>query len=364
MSARSHFIFWSAALAVLVLFVFAFKTVLLPFVLGFAIAYLLNPLIGKLGDAGVGRGPAALLILFVFFVLALGFLALVLPPAYEQMLQLADDLPGYIDEVWALLKPLSDRLQIMAGDGGAADFQALLREHISGAVNVGRQLAEGVVAGGQAFMNIVSLAVFTPIVAYFVMKEWVNISTWVKDLMPRDQKNTITDLLKQIDQKLSGFIRGQISVAFILGVVYAVALSVAGLKYGFLIGLLSGALSIIPMVGSAVGLIVGVLVAWFQSGDWIFVLIIAGIFLAGQFVEGNFLTPKLVGKSVGMHPLWVFFALLAGGALFGILGMFLAVPAAAVIGVLAAFGIKRYKASSYYKGRKKPGSAKEKKNAA
>ena len=148
---------------------------------------------------------------------------------------------------------------------------------------------------------------------------------------------------------MSGFIRGQISVAFILGITYAIALSLAGLKYGFLIGLLSGLLSVIPMVGSAVGLIVAVLVAWFQSADWMYVLIIAAIFLVGQFIEGNFLTPKMMGKNVGLHPLWIFFALLAGGALFGVLGMFLAVPVAAVAGVLLAFAIGRYKTSSFYK---------------
>ena len=175
--------------------------------------------------------------------------------------------------------------------------------------------------------------------------------------MPRHHKDTITDLLKKIDVKLAGFVRGQVSVAVILGVVYAVALSVAGLKYGFLIGLCSGLLSIIPMVGSTLGFFVSVLVAWFQTGEISYTAIIGGIFLAGQIIEGNFLTPKLVGNSVGLHPLWVFFALLAGGSLFGILGMLLAVPVAASAGVLINFAIKRYKDSSYYK---KSGTSKSK----
>lgn len=155
-------------------------------------------------------------------------------------------------------------------------------------------------------------------------------------------------LMKQIDEKLSGFVRGQITVAVVLGVAYAVMLTLAGLKYGFLIGLMSGLLSVIPMVGSAVGLVVSVAVAWFQAGEPTFVLLIAGIFIGGQVIEGNFLTPKLVGDSVGLHPLWVFFALLAGGSLLGILGMFLAVPVAAVIGVLLAFVLQKYKQSAYY----------------
>lgn len=363
MNTKNQAIFWSSAFALFLLFVFVFKAVLLPFVLGFAIAYLLNPLIHHLGKVGIGRAPAALLILFVFFVLVIGFLAAILPLAYDQFLQLSNDLPGYIDGIWAWLQPLSERVQGFTGQAGAQDFQALFKEHISSAFNVGTGLVKSVVAGGQAFMDLISVTIFTPIVAYFVMKEWDHISQWVVDLMPRDQKNTIMDLLKQIDTKLSGFIRGQITVAFILGLAYAIALTVAGLKYGFLIGLMAGLLSVIPMVGSAVGLFVSILVAWFQSGDWMFVLIIACIFFAGQLIEGNFLTPKLVGKNVGMHPLWVFFALLAGGALFGILGMFLAVPVAAVIGVLLAFAIAQYKASAYYKSSKKTPAKKGKKNA-
>ena len=194
-----------------------------------------------------------------------------------------------------------------------------------------------------------------------MMKEWDNLTAWVTGLMPQDHKETILDLLKKIDTKIAGFVRGQISIAVILAIAYAIALSIAGLKYGFLIGLVSGLISVIPLVGSTLGLIVSVAVAWFQSGDIMFVGIIGGIFIAGQLIEGNLLSPKIVGDSVGLHPLWVFFALMAGGALFGILGMLLAVPVAAVAGVLSSFALKQYKDSSFYKGKaKKPKTTKKK----
>lgn len=363
MSTEKHVMFWGASFAAFLVFIYIFKAVLLPFVLGFAVAYLLNPVVNKLGKWGVPRGPSAILIIALFFSAVIGVLASILPLAYDQLLQLSDDFPTYLDGIWTWLQPFSERLKAFTGQGETADFQALFKEHMSSAFNVGKNVAGRLVAGGQAFMGLVSVTIFTPIVSYFVIKEWNNISEWMVGMMPRDNKNTIMNLLEQIDGKLSGFIRGQITVAFILGLAYAVALTIAGLKYGFLIGLLSGALSIIPMVGSVVGLVISVLVAWFQAGDWVFVLIIAGIFLVGQFIEGNFLTPKMMGKNVGLHPLWVFFALLAGGALFGILGMFLAVPVAAVIGVLAAFGIKKYKASSFYKVSPKKKSKGKKKNA-
>ena len=180
------------------------------------------------------------------------------------------------------------------------------------------------------------------------MKEWPAIVRWVESLYPRQHAALIRSLLKQIDMKVAGFIRGQISVAFILGVIYALALTIADLDYGFLIGLGAGIFSIIPLVGSTLGLVVAAAVSWFQAGDPVYTGVIAAIFLGGQFIEGNFLSPKIVGDSVGLHPLWVMFALLAGGSLFGIVGMLIAVPMAAVIGVLGGFLIDRYKASPLY----------------
>ena len=344
MTIRSHFLFWTLAATGFIGFVVLFKSILLPFVLGMVIAYLLNPL----GRLRISRGPAALFILLGFLALLLSFFALLIPVLHRELSDFSRDLPEYIDRLTEMLAPYSEKIQ----NQDSVDLKAILRQNASTGLNAANQVLYGMAAGGLAILNILSLLVITPIVAYFMMKEWINITNWVKDLMPRDQKNTIMDLLDQINRKLAGFIRGQISVAFILGIMYALALTLVGLKYGLLIGFTAGLLSIIPMLGSIVGFVTGVLVAWFQSGEWSYVLIIAAIFLAGQAIEGNFLTPRLVGRSVGMHPLWIFFALLAGGALFGILGMLLAVPVAAVIGVLAAFGIKRYKASPYYKSAK------------
>ncbi|MCB9982565.1 MAG: AI-2E family transporter [Rhodospirillales bacterium] len=348
MSPRNHALFWSLAFAGFLGFVYIFKAVLLPFVLGIAIAYLLNPLVNGLRKIKLARGPAAMFILLVFFVFVGAFLALLLPVLYKQGLQLAEDMPGYINSVLACLEPHIQRVSGILGQENGTDLKALLSNHSGSVASVAKQLLQSLAAGGQAALDMISVLVFTPIVAYFMMKEWPHITAWVEDILPQAQKNTIKDLLGQIDVKISGFVRGQISVAVILGIAYAIALTIAGLKYGFLIGLGAGLLSIIPMVGSTLGLVVSVAVAWFQSGDLMFVAIIAGIFFAGQLIEGNILSPKIVGDSVGLHPLWVFFALLAGGSLFGILGMLLAVPVAAVAGVLLAFAITQYKASPYY----------------
>ncbi len=352
MSLQRHLIFWALAFSLFLIFIFIFKAVLLPFVLGMTVAYLLNPLVNKMGEVGLGREPSALIILGVFFMVVLAALGALLPIFYREMIELLDAAPGYVEAFFVFAEPLSQKLQGSLGIENGDDLKAMAVRHAGSALRAGQHVAESLAAGGQAFISIVSVLVIMPIVAYFMMKEWLHITKWISDLMPRHSEKTIHKLLREIDTKLSGFVRGQIIVALMLGVIYALALSFIGLKYGFLIGLSAGLLSIIPMVGSAVGLIVGIVVAWFQTGEFGFVGIVAAIFIVGQIIEGNILTPKLVGDRVGLHPLWVFFALMAGGALFGILGMLLAVPVAAVASVLIAFAIARYKASSYYEIKK------------
>ena len=233
------------------------------------------------------------------------------------------------------------------------DAKTFLKENISKILKLSGGVAGHIAAGGQAVIGGVTTLVLTPLVAFYMMREWPAITDWVEDLIPRHQEKTIQGLLKQIDGKLSGFIRGQLSVAFLLGIIYALALTMAGLDYGFLIGISAGFLSIIPMVGSIIGLVVSIAVAWFQAGDLQYVFIIGAIFMVGQIVEGNVLSPKLLGDSVGLHPLWILFSLLAGGSLLGILGMLIAVPVAAVVGVLFSFAISQYKESAVYNAPKK-----------
>lgn len=361
MTVKNQLYFWLGTFIAFLAFVYVFKSVLLPFVLGIAIAYLLNPLVVSLGKIKINRSIAALVILLTFFAVLGLFIALIAPVLYRQSLQLIAEAPVYAQKMWELVQPFLAQIKERLGLNGTddVDFKAILTNNSETAADIAKRIIDKIAAGGQALVSTITTVIFTPVVAYFVMKEWDYITGWVEDLLPRDNKNTILDLLKQIDLKISGFVRGQISVAVILGIAYAIALTIADLKYGALIGLGAGLLSIIPMVGSAIGLGVSVIVAYFQSFDLVYVGIIAAIFLAGQLIEGNILSPKIVGDSVGLHPLWVFFALLAGGALFGIVGMLLAVPVAAIAGVLLAFAIVQYKSSPLYKGKAKSKKAKK-----
>lgn len=345
---QTHLIFWSASAFLFIGFVWLFKGVLTPFILGIAIAYLLNPVVNSLTKLKIPRLAAVTLILLSFFVFVIGVITLAAPPVAREASALAESFPSYIDKLIEFINPYLGMAQERFGGNYTENIQGFLKDNVGKIVSLSGGLAGGLASGGQVVVGFFTTLLLTPLVAFFMMQEWPKITKWVNDLIPRKNEKTIQGLLKKMDFKVAGFVRGQITVAFFLGVIYAIALTIAGLNYGFLIGITAGFLSIIPLVGSTVGLLVSVVVAWFQTGELSYVAIIAAIFFVGQIVEGNILTPKLVGDSVGLHPLWVLFALLAGASLFGIVGMLLGVPIAAVIGVLISFSISEYKASSLY----------------
>lgn len=353
MNIQHQLLFWGAALCLFLGFILIFKSILLPFVLGIALAYFLNPVILKLTTIGVNRTFSSIFIIAAFFIFGALALLFVTPVLLREASDFIQNLPGYVQHLTDLIKtqlaaaqPLIGKL---TGSSEPINVRALLNGHSEQGIDVLKRIAGGLSTGGRAVFDVISIFFLTPVVAFFMIKEWPGITQKIEHLMPHDHRSTIHKLWDQIDVKLSGFVRGQITVALVLGLSYALALSVAGLKYGALVGLLSGVLSIIPLFGSIVGLLASLIIAWFQEGELMYVALIAAIFLIGQVIEGNFLTPKLVGESVGLHPLWVFFALMAGGSLFGILGMLIAVPVAAVIAVLLGFAIEQYTDSAFYK---------------
>lgn len=341
--------FWAGFLALFVGFIWLFKSILTPFVLGVIIAYLLNPLMVNLARSKrMPRWISALMILGTFCVFMIAVAAVVGPMLFRQIQMLITNAPGYLQSLLEFAQPYLAWIQHRVGYDAIEQLGDSLKDDAGKIVEATGGIVGGIAMGGKFFIDAGTTLVLTPIVAFFMMKEWPSIVRWVESLYPRQHVVLIRGLFKKIDTKIAGFIRGQIIVAFILGGLYAVALTVAGLDYGFLIGIGAGIFSIIPLVGSTLGLFTGLVVAWFQSHDPVYAMIIAGIFMAGQFFEGNFLSPKVVGESVGLHPLWVLFALLAGGSLFGIVGMLIAVPVAAVIGVLGDFAIQQYKSSALY----------------
>lgn len=348
LSPSRQWLFWVGGLVVLLILLYTLRSVLLPFVAGIAIAYLLDPVADKCEKQGIGRAWATLGILFAALLLFVAVFALLFPLLQGQVLAVAELAVDYSEKAPELI----ERVMAVLHDRISPEDMDRLREGLGGLLSqvAGglRNMIVGIISGGLAFLNLMSLIFITPIVAFYLIRDWDKLVAVVDELLPPDHAPEIREQVSKIDKKLAGFIRGQSMVAAIQGVLYAVALTLVGLDFGLVIGLGAGLASFIPFVGSIGGLIVSVGMAIFQFGEVGPVLIVAAIFLAGQVIEGNFLTPKLVGDQVGLHPVWLIFALLTGGALLGILGMLLAVPMAAVLSVLVSYGVGRYRGSGLY----------------
>ena len=342
--------FWLIGFAVFLVALYLLRGVLLPFVAGMAVAYLLDPVCDRLEAWGLSRTLATTVLTVLFLVVAVAAVVLLIPVLAGQVASLLERVPDLIEA----LRGLSTRLLAIV----EARVDPAMIERIEGAVagSADRLVAWGtkflgqVISGGVALANLISLLVITPVVAFYLLRDWDRIVARIDAWLPREHAETIRERVREVDRTLAGFLRGQGTVCLILGLFYAIALSIAGLDFGLVVGLVAGLLSFIPYVGAIIGLVLSVGLALLQFDDWLRVAIVAGIFFVGQAVEGNFLTPKLVGESVGLHPVWIIFGLLAGGALFGFVGVLLAIPAAAVIGVGVRFALDRYLQSPYYRG--------------
>lgn len=312
------------------------------------VAYFLDPAADKLQKNGLSRGIATTILTGCFFLSLLVLSLIITPVISNQFSGLVAALPDYIV---TFEQTYGEQIKERLGGLGAEQMEHIKTaiNNISGtAIKLGGDLVANLFLSGMALINMLSLILITPIVAFYILRDWDSIIERVDNLLPRKHAHTIREQMHIIDDTLAGFIRGQINVCLILGTYYAIGLSLAGLKFGIVIGLATGFLVIFPYVGLMLGMSIGLGVAFFQFGDMASVLTVLAVFVTGQMIEGYFITPKLVGEKVGLHPVWIIFGMLAGAALFGFVGILLAIPITAVIGVLIRFATKQYQASSYY----------------
>lgn len=348
---RRQVFFWIGVLAVFILFLMVFSSILLPFVAGMALAYFLDPVADWLERRGLSRLMATIVILVSFVLVFALSLIIIIPLVAAQASEFITRIPQYVSTLQQLIVGADTNLlpgwvssQI---DAVRENFSKLLTE---GAGFIGTLLTQ-IWNSGKSLVDVVSLLVVTPVVAFYLLLDWDRMIGKVDSWIPRDYVHTVRQIARDMDKTIAGFVRGQGSLCLILGVYYAVGLSLVGLNFGLLIGLFSGLISFIPYIGSMVGLILAVGVALVQFWpDYIYVILTLAVFFSGQFIEGNILQPKLVGSSVGLHPVWLMFALFAFGALFGFVGLLVAVPAAAAVGVLVRFALSRYLESDLYHG--------------
>ena len=343
---RQQFLYWAAFCAAFLLLLWGLGQVLLPFIVGAAIAYILDPLADRLEAAGLSRAWATIVIFALAILVAVLALVLVLPMLVSQIIALVQAAPDLYDTA---------RAQIIARFPSVINEDSAARQVIadilaSAQAQAGNVVSQVLTSAGSALSGIVVL-VISPVVAFYLLLDWDRMIARIDDLLPRDHAPVIRQLAAQMDATLASFVRGQGTVCLILGAFYAIALMAVGLQFGLVVGLLAGLISFIPYIGALFGGILAIGLALFQFwGEWYWIAAVAGIFMIGQAVEGNILTPNLVGGSVGLHPVWLLFALAAFGSVFGFVGMLIAVPVAAIIGVLVRYLGDQYRQGLLYKG--------------
>ncbi|SDW21050.1 AI-2E family transporter [Litoreibacter albidus] len=338
--------YWGIAAAVFLVALWYLGDVMLPFIVGGAIAYGLDPLADRLERMGASRVVATTVISLIAVCVFILMAVLIIPMIVSQAADLFESAP----DLFARLRDfLSERFPQL-GDANSTLRQSLAS--IGATIQErGGEFAKSVFSSALGVINAVVFIVVVPVVAFYMLLDWDNLVAKIDSLLPRDHAPQIRKIASEIDLTLASFVRGQLTVCSILGVFYAVGLMLVGLQFGLVVGFIAGLISFIPYIGAVIGGVLAVGLALFQFwGEPAMIGAVAAVFVAGQFLEGNVLTPKLVGESVGLHPVWLMFALSVFGTLFGFVGMLVAVPVAAAMGVIMRFGTEQYRMSRLYKG--------------
>jgi predicted PurR-regulated permease PerM len=345
-----HLAFWVVTFVVLAAALWLLHDILLPFVAGIALAYVLAPVADRGERLGINRTVAALLIVGVFVVSLISLILLLVPLLLQQGSALISHIPGYVKRVRELVVDLNlPWLNWL----GATDSGTTLSDLVGQLATWLLSFSYSLWTGGKALVSFASVLIVMPVVTFYLIRDWHPMVDRVDSWIPVRQRDTVRQLAREIDAAIGGFLRGQFGVCLFLGCYYAVGLMLAGLEFGLLIGLIAGVITFVPYIGSMTGLMIAASVAIAQFWpDWKRITLVIAIFLVGQFIEGNIVSPKFVGERVGLHPVWLIFAMFAFGYLFGFVGLLIAVPLGAAIAVLLRFGLRQYFASPIYTGDK------------
>ncbi|OPB35561.1 AI-2E family transporter [Bartonella taylorii] len=348
---KKQIFFWLGTLIFFILFMFVFGSVLLPFVAGIVLAYFLNPIVQLFEKFGIRRVFGTILITLFIVVIFVAALVILIPIISWQIQQfMSDGLPIYINRIQTFFVEHDfDWVRRYFGSD-PNELQSNIKGLLGKSSDFITSLLNSLLKSGKSIVNLVSLFVVAPVVAFYMLLDWPRMVAAVDSLIPRDHLETVRSIFYEMDRAIAGFVRGQGTVCLILGGYYAIGLTITGLNFGLLIGMFIGLISFVPYIGTMSGFVLSVGVAWvqFYPNNWGWIVVVMVLFLIGQFIEGYILQPKLVGSSVGLHPVWLMFALFAFSSLFGFTGMLVAVPAAAAVGVLVRFALHTYLNSQMY----------------
>ncbi|WP_336288332.1 MULTISPECIES: AI-2E family transporter [unclassified Bartonella] len=348
---KKQIFFWLGTLLFFILFMFLFGSVLLPFVAGIALAYFLNPIVQLLEKVGICRVLGTILITLFIVIIFVAALIILIPIISWQIQQfMSDGLPIYVSRIQTFFVEYDfDWVRRYFGSD-PKELQTNITGLLGQSSDFITSLLNSLLKSGKSIVNVVSLFVVAPVVAFYMLLDWPRMVAAIDSWIPRDHLETVRGIFHEMDRAVAGFIRGQGTSCLILGGYYAIGLTVTGLNFGLLIGMFIGLISFIPYIGTMCGFVLSAGVAWvqFYPNNWGYIIVVIAILFIGQFIEGYILQPKLVGSSVGLHPVWLMFALFAFSSLFGFTGMLVAVPAAAAVGVLVRFALHTYLNSQMY----------------
>lgn len=339
--------YWYGWTAIVVLFIaiYCLSPIMAPFVFGALIAYIGDPVVDRLEAFKFSRGLSVALVFTFLIVFLVLFIVLLFPLLNNQLEDIFEKAPKYGN--W-LDQTLSQLTALVGVDVKSLNFQELAKEYIPQAGGVTKNLLTAVFQSGSALVSSIIFMMLTPIIAFYLMRDWDIMVDRIHDLIPHSIRGMVSELAKDSDRMVSAFLRGQFLVMSGLGIIYAAGLSIIGLQSALLVGFIAGLLSFIPYLGTAVGVVLASILFIVQYQDWMSLWQIGLVFFIGQSIEGYVLTPWLVGDRIGLHPLAVIFAVLAGGQLFGFTGVLLALPVSAILAVLIRYGVARYKESDVY----------------
>jgi predicted PurR-regulated permease PerM len=349
MSLTRPLMFWITMFAAVAAVVVLLREILLPFVAGMVLAYLIDPLATRLERLGMNRLIATLAIVALFITGVVALISLAIPVIVRELMYFIENFPRYVQQLQSFVTdPSRPWLNKILGEG-LGQAEKSLGEVTTLAAGWLTAFVRSAWSGGRALISVFSLAVVTPIVACYLVYDWRKMIAVVDNWVPPAHRDTVRKLAREIDDTIGGFVRGQGAICLILALFYASALSLLGLNHGPLIGIAAGLISFVPYLGSLTGLVVSTCVAIAQFWpNWGPIIAVPAIFFVGQSLADYLLAPYFVGRRVNLNPVWMLFALFAFGYLFGFVGLLIAVPLAAAIGVLVRFALARYYASPLY----------------
>lgn len=352
MKTKDKVLLWLLVIGGVIGFLYLIKGMLLPFVVALIVAYFLDPAVDRLETWRLPRVMASTFIIAAFFSIVGVVILLVTPLLHDQFIAFSIKVPLYANVLNEKILPEITRFLYRIDPEALENAKKVVSNFSSQILQFFVNFLGNIWNSGLAVINLLSLVFITPIVTFYMLRDWDLMIRKVNSLLPPRYAPAIREQARNIDRTLAGYIRGQTQVCLILGTFYALGLSVVGLDFGLFVGLVTGVLSFIPYVGMLFGTLIGLFIAFFQFGTIVGISKVALIFILGQVIEGNFITPKLVGDKVGLHPVWIIFGMLAGAAIFGFVGILLAVPVTAVTGVLVRFMLEKYMGSPLYKGKR------------